>query len=164
MADPTKGSDSDSTQIEVEWTALTSPLNGDSSILSYILYYDQGSGSFVEVVGETSDYTSTSYIITGLTTGETYEFKVAAKNTHGTGEFSDAISIVAESVPAKLATVTTSTDATTGNMLVDFTAPSTDGGQTVDYYTIKVLEYGTTSTYATMTSCDGTDSTVISAL
>lgn len=163
MADPTKGADSDSTQIEVDWTALNSPQNGDSNVLSYILYYDQGSSNYIEVVGESSDYTLTSYTVTGLTAGTSYKFKVAAKNAHGTGDFSNEVTIVAESVPAKLSVVVTSIDSSTGNMLVDFTAPSTNGGHAVDYYVIKVLEHGTTNTYATMTSCDGSNAGVISA-
>lgn len=40
MATPTKGTDSDSTQIEVDWSPLSSPANGDSVITSYVLYWD----------------------------------------------------------------------------------------------------------------------------
>lgn len=61
-------------------------------------------------------------------------------------------------------TVVTSTDSSTGNMVITWTAPSSNGGRTVTAYSVQVLEYGTTSTYADMTSCDGTDSSIISAL
>jgi hypothetical protein len=40
MAAPTSGSGTSNTQIEVDWVALASGYDGDSTILSYILYWD----------------------------------------------------------------------------------------------------------------------------
>mmetsp|Transcript_29136 Transcript_29136/g.28195 ORF Transcript_29136/g.28195 Transcript_29136/m.28195 type:complete len:170 (-) Transcript_29136:3102-3611(-) len=54
MADPTRGSLTSSTDIEVEWLALTlGSETGDSTILSYNLEWDAGSSgvSYVELVG-----------------------------------------------------------------------------------------------------------------
>lgn len=161
MADPTSGSATSSSQIQVDWVALSSPANGDSAIISYVLYWDQGSNDFEELVGDTSAYTATNYIKTGLTAATTYKFKVAAKNEHGTGAFSSEVSIVAESVPSQMSTVVTSTDSANGNLIISFAEPSSNGGKAITAYTIKVLQHGTSSTYNTMTSCDGSDSTIM---
>ena len=75
MATPIKGASSSHTQIEIDWVALTSPNNGDSTILSYALYWDQGTATWTELVGESSSYTPTTYLLTsGITEGSTYEF------------------------------------------------------------------------------------------
>ena len=42
---PYSGSTTSPTQIEVDWSALTSPANGGSPILSYELTWDYGTGS-----------------------------------------------------------------------------------------------------------------------
>lgn len=96
MPTPASGSSTAYNQLHVTWTLLTSPTNGDSSILSYILYWDQGSSSWTEVVGESSVYTNNFYVISsGVTAGTTYQFKVAARNAWGVGAFSDPVSIIA---------------------------------------------------------------------
>ena len=78
MNDPTLGSSSTSTTLDIEWQALTSTANtGASTILSYYLEMDSGSG-FAEVVGFTTPYTSTSYTVTSLTAGSSYSFRLSA--------------------------------------------------------------------------------------
>jgi hypothetical protein len=75
MAAPTNGSTTNTAQIEVDWTALVSPADGDSPITSYALYWDSGSSgaSFTALIGSTTTYTSTSYIVTsGITSGSSY--------------------------------------------------------------------------------------------
>jgi uncharacterized membrane protein len=92
------------TQIQIEWTALTTlAQTGGSDITSYNVYWDQGSlvDEWVSLIGEGSDYTSTSYIITtGVTEGETYTFKVRAENRWGYGAFSSVTQILAAAVPS----------------------------------------------------------------
>jgi hypothetical protein len=43
--DPFRGSSTITTSIQVSWTALTAPSNGNSDILSYQLVWDAGSGT-----------------------------------------------------------------------------------------------------------------------
>lgn len=86
-------------EIQIDWIALTtSAETGGSAITSYELHWNQGStvDEYVALVGSSTDYTSTSYTIsTGLTAGETYTFKILAKNRWGSGEFSTTTSVVA---------------------------------------------------------------------
>lgn len=74
MAAPTSGSNTNNNQIDLNWVAFTSsPNNGGSSITSYVVYWDQGTSTWVELLGETSAYTSSSYTVTtGITSGSTY--------------------------------------------------------------------------------------------
>jgi len=102
MAAPTSGASTTKNQIHVTWTAFSGPLdNGNSAITSYVLYWDQGTSTYVELLGDASDYLGTSYIkSTGITTGTTYSFKVKARNQWGDGLFSSVVSIVAASAPS----------------------------------------------------------------
>jgi hypothetical protein len=64
-------------QIVIDWT---SPNNGGSSITSYGLWWNSGSGStYTSLVGEVGPYTSLTYTITlGIVSGTSYNFKIRA--------------------------------------------------------------------------------------
>lgn len=81
-------------QATVSWTAPTS--NGGSAITGYVVT------PYVGAVAQTSRTfasTATSQVVTGLTNGTTYTFKVAAKNIVGTGGQSAASNAVTPQVP-----------------------------------------------------------------
>lgn len=72
-ASPYRGASTSSSQIEVDWNSLVTPADGGSTITSYQLQWDSGSGStFSEVVGYTTPYTSLSKIITPVNPGTVY--------------------------------------------------------------------------------------------
>jgi len=130
----TSGTTTSSTQIELDWVALTSPNDGYSTILSYGVEWDQGINSFVELLGETSDFTGTTYTITtGITSGTTYQFKIRSKNKWGWGTFSTITTILAASKPSQMNPVTTTIDPTTGGVTIYFTAPSSNGASISAY-------------------------------
>ncbi len=81
--------------ITVTWTALTSSSDiGDSAITSYALWYAAGpSYTYVEWKGYTSDDTTTTATVTGLTPNTDYKFTVAAKNFYGWGSTSSASTV-----------------------------------------------------------------------
>jgi len=95
MSTPTQGPSSD-TDIVVTWSALTLTATGNSDILSYNLYWDNGSGT---TNIELTDSLVTSFTVSGLTGGATYLFKVRAKNIYGYGAFSSELPIVPSDVP-----------------------------------------------------------------
>jgi hypothetical protein len=76
MSTPTRGAASGTTQIEVDWLALSSaPSNGGSTITSYNLQWDAGtSGStWSNLNGYSPSSLSLSYIVTtGLASGNSY--------------------------------------------------------------------------------------------
>jgi len=79
MNAPTKAATSTSTQLDITWSALTSTTDtGASAITSYNLEWDQGTNTFVELVGFTTSYTTLSYSKSGLTPGQAYKFRLRA--------------------------------------------------------------------------------------
>jgi titin len=63
--------------IEIAWSSPDD--DGSSTLLNFIVYWDQGSGTYVPLAttdASTFDFAQT----TGLTTGDLYAFKVAASN------------------------------------------------------------------------------------
>lgn len=72
MDAPTRGSATTSTQIQIQWNALTTAYEiGDAPIKSYNLQWDvDGTDTnYVDLVGSTTPYIQTSYAMTGLTPG-----------------------------------------------------------------------------------------------
>jgi len=73
MSAPTRGADTLSNRIHVEWAALsTSPANGGSSVLSYNLQWDSGTNgaTWTNLIGLAPPSLLTSlYVTTGVTSG-----------------------------------------------------------------------------------------------
>lgn len=84
-------------EIILQWSAFNSPENGDSEIITYNLYWDEGDGLDVDV--SITDSLVTQYLINGLTGGETYTFKVRAQNVYGYGDYSSELAVKASDVP-----------------------------------------------------------------
>jgi hypothetical protein len=71
------GSDTTTTQLAVDFVALTSGADtGGSTIDSYNLQWDQGTGAWVDLFGEDGAYQLlTTYTVTsGVTGGSAYRF------------------------------------------------------------------------------------------
>lgn len=92
------------TQVVLAWSAGAS---GTSSITDYVIQFSRNNGSwttFNDGVG-----TQTSRTVTGLTNGDSYEFRVAAVSADGTSSYSSASSAV---IPSSGSTTTTTTTTT----------------------------------------------------
>jgi large repetitive protein len=74
--------ESTQTTIEIEWIA---PDSGGTPITSYFVQINSGSGNTYVTVGET---TALSFVVEGLTTGQTYKLKVLARNAIGSSNLS----------------------------------------------------------------------------
>ena len=146
------------TEVALSWTAPAN--NGGSAITDYVIEYSSNSGStWVTFSDNTS--TSTSATVTGLTNGTSYVFKVAAKNSAGTGNYSaSSPSLTPVTTPGAPQSVT----GTAGDMQVSltWTAPANNGGNAITNYSIQyssnsgstwseAINTGSTSTSHTVT-------------
>ena len=102
MNTPTRGTSTSISQIQVDWVALTLDADkGGSTILSYHLQWDQGTSTYVDLIGFSTESTATTYTVTsGITGGQSYKFKVRAKNLYGWGDYSAEATIIAAQEPA----------------------------------------------------------------
>ena len=90
----------------------------------------------------------------GITAGSYYRFRVRAKNIFGWGEYSAEANVQAATAPSKMDTVTTSIDATTGGVKIEFTSPH-DNSSPIDYYFIEIANQAGTSWFEDTTNCYG---------
>lgn len=78
---------------------MTGDETGGATILSYNLEM-LVSGVWIELIGQTTYYTETLYLIqTNIVSGQSYSFRVRARNKWGYGPYSDEDSIEASSKP-----------------------------------------------------------------
>jgi len=87
---------SGNSQVSVSWTAPAS--NGGAAITDYVVQYSTSASSGFATFSDGTS-TATTATVTGLTNGTSYYFKVAATNSVGTGNFSDASATVTPAPP-----------------------------------------------------------------
>jgi hypothetical protein len=121
------------------WAGITAGSfeTGGSAILSYNLQMKAGASTvWTEVHGQQGAYsTALTATATGLTTGETYTFRLRAANLHGWGTYSTEVPIVVSGVPDKPAAPSTALVSLHVN--VSWTAPA-DNSATITAYRIKI--------------------------
>jgi hypothetical protein len=101
-------------QIPVTWTAPSS--NGGSAIQDYIVQFSSNGGTSWTTFSDGTS-ASLSAIVTGLTNGTSYVFRVAAVNAAGTSAYSTVSSAVVPSAGGgSTGTFTLSTTENTGSM------------------------------------------------
>ena len=118
-------------QVTLRWTAPSS--NGGNAIEEYQYQQKTGNGDFgswTPITG--SNANTTEHIVTGLTNGTTYAFKVRAKNPRGEGPASNAVTAVPRTVPS--APQSFAAAAGNGRVQLDWTAPASDGGFPITHY------------------------------
>ncbi len=69
--------------------------NGGTAVIDYRVSFDQATGIFVEL----GSVTVLAFTKTGLTKGNTYTFRVEARNAYGYSAFSQTVSILAAEKP-----------------------------------------------------------------
>lgn len=127
-------------QLSIVWTAPGS--DGGSNITDYSI-------KFIDAIQYSTDFsnwitfndgqsTNTTTIITGLTNGVAYFWRVAAINTVGTGPYS-SLSSLAYGIPGTVPNSPTNLVATASDSSasLEWTAPISDGGYTINEYRIQ---------------------------
>jgi hypothetical protein len=105
MSVVTKGVESTATSLKLNWTPLTSSADiGNSAILAYEVFWDANSDTVNLLLHDDSTVTVTAE---RLDPGETYKFKVRARNIYGYGPFSDTVDIIPDDAPATMDAPTT---------------------------------------------------------
>ena len=142
-----------SSTLTTSWTAPTD-LGGDSTSFGYYvtLYKDNTAvGDPVLEATTTHDF--------ALTDSGSYTFKVAAKNSIGTGAQSSASSAVTYTAPTSItvpgAPSAPTTSLSSSTLSVSWRTPSDNGGAAISGYTVKLFK----DTVLSSTSADLTDTT-----
>lgn len=136
------------TTIQVGWLDLEAPATGNAPVLSYNLYWDNGSGvADIELVDEMV----TEFRVTGLVGGLNYRFKVRARNNYGYGDFSAEYSLEASDLPGRPEIPTVTLDGT--NVLIQWQAPN-NHFSAIEAYQI-MLKTSSNSFVEDLTNCDG---------
>jgi hypothetical protein len=86
------------TTIKVGWSVAVAEATGNSAIIGYNLYWDNGTG-VTDI--ELEDHLISEFRVTGLVGGLNYRFKVRALNIYGYGAFSDEHSLDASDLPGR---------------------------------------------------------------
>lgn len=140
-----------STQMALSWTA---PANNGAAITDYIVQYKLASEPSTWTTFSDGTSTSTSALVTGLTNDLSYNFRVAAVNSVGTGPVSSTTTatpaLSAPTAPQSLA----ATSNESGQSTLTWSAPLSNGGASITDY---IVEYKLNSEPTTWTTfSDGT--------
>lgn len=142
-------------QIGLQWVAPT--FNGGSPIIDYRVWYDNAlGGSFIVLAANIVD---TDFLVTSVNKGQTYRFKLQARNQYGYSAFSNEIAILAAQLPATPSTPTTSFDA--DYVTISWDEPDNMGSPITSY---EILIEKSDGNYQTNpTYCDGSQPAIIVA-
>lgn len=151
--------------VDLTWQAPTS--DGGAAITDYVIEYStDGSTGWTEFVHTAS--TSTSITVTGLVAQSTYYFRVAAKNSAGTGPTEAAtpapVTSSAAVTPGAPTGVTATAGAAHGTLNIAWTAPTSDGGSPITDYVVEYSADGSTGWTAFSHTASTTPSMTITGL
>ena len=158
LADDTFVTDKD--QVGLTWFKPT--FEGGSAIEDYTISYaiDDGNNNYSVLA---SGVTTTSYTDTTVVMGTTYLFKVQARSAHGISDYSNILSVLIASKPSRPSAPTTVWNNAEGSVTIQWTEPTTNGG-TILSYEILIRKSDGVSYSTELTSCDGSDSLIVSSL
>lgn len=142
------------TNIGLTWVKASE--EGGTPVIDYQLWYrSQYTLTFTEV---DANILTESYLMTALTTGVTYTFKVTARNSHGLSPYSTEVSVLCATSPSTPLSVQTTLSG--ANVIVSWTAQPANGTPLTSY---KVHFRQSDNSYESETVyCDGeTDSSIL---
>ncbi|TDT64451.1 fibronectin type III domain-containing protein [Frigoribacterium sp. PhB116] len=137
----------------LSWTPSTT--NG-TPVTGYLVEQQPAGGAWGPAAP--ARVTGTTAAVTGLTDGTTYAFRVSATSAAGTSPASGTASARPVSVPG--APAVTATPGPTSDVVVQWTAPSSDGGSPVVSWQLVVSETASGTVVQRQETVQGTTSTV----
>lgn len=127
----------------ISWAAPAS--DGGSPITGYTVTTFTSAGAVVSPA-KTCVTASTTCVISGLTNGVAYKFKVKASNAVGTGSFSALSAAVTPNTTVPSAPTAVTGTAGNAQVSVAWTAPADNGGASITGYTVTSSPGGKTCT------------------
>ena len=125
-------------QVSLAWTAPSS--DGGSAITSYDVDVSAvGTGTWSTI---NTGSTATSRTVTGLDSTKSYDVRVRAVNSVGSGSWSNTFNVTplaaptAPTAPRDLV----AEPSTSGTIRLSWSAPASDGGAAIDYYTVTATD------------------------
>ena len=104
------------------------------------MQWDAGTGTFVDLVGNSIDSLALTYTVSSsVVAGTLYQFRVRAKNYWGWGPYSTAVSIKASSAPDQMSEVTTTIDPATGGLKIAWSS-AVSNSESITAYKIEILD------------------------
>lgn len=108
---PNRNADTSESILKVDYPMPIGEFTGGSTILSLQLQWDLGTSGaqWSTLLGFSPFTTSTVYTITGdvVKSAKVYKFRYRAFNIHGWGPYSEALDLLAASIPDRLNSVVT---------------------------------------------------------
>ncbi len=136
--------------MRLNWTAPAS--DGGSPVTDYIIEQAAAGGSVWTVLTDGVS-TTTSYLVTGLTNGTGYQFRVSAHNAVGDSPAATPVTATPRTVPTAPRTLTASfTGCGSGQVRLSWLPPLSNGGSAITDY---VIQRSTNGTSDWVTIADG---------
>lgn len=104
MLAPVESLLSTDTETILSWTPLTGVDAGNSEILGYSLYWDEGDALKSEADVALISANIVQFTRTPVVGGKTYRYRVRARNIYGDGEFSEVTVVIPDDAPGKAET------------------------------------------------------------
>ena len=120
-------------QVRLAWTA---PFDGGTPISDYIIHRSPNGVDGWTLVNDGIS-TATSFVVTGLTNGTRYWFRVSPVNDDGTGPVSNIASEVPRGVPSPPRSLSATATNLSGQIRLTWTWPLTNGGFALTDYLIQ---------------------------
>ncbi len=163
---PSRNSNSDLSNLYVDYTALTTAAEtGGATIDSYSLEQKLSTAddsTYAVLVGFSPYNTATQYHwSSGFTAGLSYTFRYRARNAQGWSGYSPTATLLIAQKPDQMAAVSTSMNG--ANVKFNWLIPTFNNSPIIAYR-LKVLQSDASTLTEQTTYCDGTDATIKSNL
>jgi len=129
------------TDVVIRFTWEQGVNNGGTNVIDFDVYYDQGAATATYVLLEATVVTEYYETTVALNAGETYSFKVTARNTVGDSVMSDPFSVLAAKLPDAPVSLANVAGITTGYQIgLSWTDGAYDGASPVIDYQVSYAE------------------------